>query len=143
VADDVRADVLDAIYRVTQADPAGWRTAVERACQADLASADLAATGELRERIRSQGITATGMVTEIAHGALALSAAAMGGPFECSAFLFELAIRRALAEPGCTEFVDVRELVYAGTQCAGMLDIHDALLPPGWGWVIHGSLPAE
>jgi hypothetical protein len=143
VADDVRAEVLEAIDRVGQADPVGWQLAVQRACDADLEAADHAASHALRERLRSQGVSASGMLREIVHGATALSAATEGGPFECSAFLFELAIRRALAEPGCTECVDVRELVYADTQCAGMLDIHDALLPPGWGWVVHGSLPAE
>jgi len=63
--------------------------------------------------------------------------AAERGPFECPAYLLELALRRALGEPGCVDFVDRNELVYAGTQCAGLIDLHDALQPPGWGWNVH------
>ena len=39
------------------------------------------------------------------------------------------------------QYVEAADLVYATTQCAGMLDLHDALLPPGWGWLI--DLPLE
>ncbi|MEO7286061.1 MAG: hypothetical protein ABI140_04000 [Jatrophihabitantaceae bacterium] len=138
---DAAADaVLVAIDAVTQADPAGWQRAVALACELDQDGADLAARAELARRVREQGIEA-GMVVPICNGAQALAAAAEDGPFECPAHLFELAIRRALDEPGCVDHVDIRELIFASTQCSGMLDVHDALLPPGWGWAIHLPLP--
>ncbi|MGI8665422.1 MAG: hypothetical protein ACR2N4_05250 [Jatrophihabitans sp.] len=131
-----------AIHAAGRGDPQSWQLAVQRAVAGDLAAADALARRELADRVRRQGVE-TGMVAAIAHGAMALSAAAEDGPFSCPAYLFELAIRRALDEPGCMDQVDAGELVYAATQCAGLLDIHDALLPPGWGWAIHLPLPQE
>jgi len=127
-----------AVHAVGRGDPQSWQHAVEQACAADPAEADRLARAELADRVRRHGVE-QGMVPAIAGGANRLAAAAVDGPFECPAYLLELAIRRALDEPGCTDYVDQDELVFATTQCAGMIDLHDTLLPPGWGWAVHGS----
>lgn len=138
----VQEAIRVAIHSAGRADPDGWRHAVDSACAADEQAADRFARVELAERVRAQGIE-TGMVAPIANGARTLASAAEDGPFAVPEHLLELAIRRALDEPGCVAHVEVRELVYASTQCAGMLDIHDALLPAGWGWLIQLPLPVD
>ena len=139
-AGGVTAAIQAAIDSVAHADPAGWQRAVELAYQQDPDGADAAARAALAGRLRAQGIE-VGMIAAICNGAQALAVATEDGPFSCPAHLFELAIRRSLDEPGCTDQVDPHELIYASTQCCGMLDIHDALLPPGWGWAVHLPLP--
>lgn len=138
----VRAAVRVAILAAGRGDPEGWRHAAAAACASDLMAADLAARAELGDRLAEQGVE-LGMVSAIASGARALAAATEGGPFACPAYLFELAVRRALDEPGCVDHVDIGELVGATTQCCGLLDIYDTLLPAGWGWAIHLPLPVD
>ncbi len=144
VAEDlaIAGDIRQAVLAAGSGDAPAWQQAVERAARRDLAVADRLARAELLARLARHGVAA-GMVVEIVSGTTQLAAAAEGGPFECPAFLLELAVRRALDEPGCTDHVELGELLYAQTQCAGMLDLHDVLLPPGWGLPVYGPLEAD
>ncbi|MDQ2754362.1 MAG: hypothetical protein M3R71_02305 [Actinomycetota bacterium] len=50
-------------------------------------------------------------------------------------------MRRSLQEPGCVDGVDQRDVVHASVEVAGLLDLHDALVPPGWGSVLYVPAP--
>lgn len=141
-ADAIVEGIRLAIYGVGVGDPDTWQLGVRQAVEANPVSADAVARAELAQRAERHGIE-SGMVPEIAHATTILSLAADEGPFECPAYLLELALRRALGEPGCQDFVDETELIYAATQCAGLIDLHDALLPAGWGWKIQMPLANE
>lgn len=141
-ASPVEVAVRLAVYGAASGDADSWQLGVRQALELDPAAADRAARAELLLRAQRHGIR-TGMVVEIAYGSTILSLAADDGPFQCPAYLLELALRRALGEPGCVDFVDETELIYATTQCAGLVDLHDALLPPGWGWSIQLPIASE
>lgn len=138
-AEGMRYEIAEAAFCAGSSDPRGWQEHAGRAFEVDPAGADLAARQALVERLHAQGIQ-LGMHAEIANGAYRLAAAVADGPFACPMHLLELVIRRALNEPGCVDHVDLAEMVYGATQACGLLDLSAVLLPPGWGWAVHGPL---
>jgi len=140
--EQARTAIRLAIHGVVSGEPETWQLGVAQALAVDPVLADECARAELVERAARHEVTAERHF-EIAQATTMLALATDGGPFRCPAYLLELAFRRALNEPGCTDFVDETELIYAGTQCAGLIDLHDALLPPGWGWSIQLPLVAD
>ncbi|HEX2903176.1 MAG TPA: hypothetical protein VHO01_06915 [Jatrophihabitans sp.] len=139
VPEGISYDIAEAAFCAGTGDPKGWQEHARRALEVDADAADRAVRQQLADRLSRQDVR-TGQVAEIANGAYRLAAAVQDGPFACPMYLLELVIRRALAEPGCTDHVDQAELVYAGSQACGLLDLSVALLPPGWGWAVHGPL---
>ena len=141
LAEGIVYEIAEAAFCAGSGDPQGWQQHVGRALEVDPSAADLAARQALADRLERQEVR-VGQVAAIANGAYRLAAAVKDGPFACPVYLLELVIRRALAEPGCVDYVDLTEVVYAATQACGLLDLSAVLLPPGWGWAVHGPLSA-
>ena len=137
---DVAAAVDAAIRAATGGDADRWleRTAFAWAQEAD--HADRVARAELRARLDEQPIAHDDWVLRLAAGAEVLSATTGKGPFACAPCLVELAIRRAFGEHGCVDDVDGEELLRTTTLVAGLLDLADLILPPGWGLAVHIAL---
>lgn len=131
-----RNELRSAISSVARADEVAWRAHTAAALDADEDVADATSRAALKDRLGRAGVRADGL-SMVVSSAEHLEAVTAGGPFACPAFLFELAMRRAFDEPGCIDGVDRREAVHAAVETAGLLDLYQALVPPGWSTVVY------
>jgi hypothetical protein len=129
-----------AVLAAATADPVAWLKAARSALALDESAADAAAGAALRARLALEPIPADTRLASIVAGARRLAERTSGGPFECPAWLVELAIRRAVDEPGCHDHVRRDDMVLVSTQVAGLLDLHAALFGDGGGQLVYADL---
>jgi hypothetical protein len=124
-----------AIAACVSGDDTKWRTAVASAVQRDTDEADRAAASELARRLaragKLQDFNPESLI-ELIQLSEILAAAVAGGPFAVPTYLFELAMRRARHEPGCSPVDNVALLVEVQTAASALLDLRHTLAPPGW-----------
>lgn len=135
------SDAIQAAIRaVTLGDADRWQRSVRTALAEHEPTAVAAAGAALNQRLAGNDLGQDGLVSPIVVGSTRMAAATEDGPLACPAWLFEIAVRRALSEPGCLVSDDA-EFTFAATEACGLLDLHDAVLPAGWGWAVH--LPVD